>query len=324
MSESTTPTATAPTAPPKKTKRGPRGGVYDPFPMKVHRMLHQSRLEGNESVVSWLPHGRAFKIHQPKVFAEVIMPRFFNQSKYTSFQRQLNLYGFNRLTRGSDAGSYYHNLFLRGKPSLATQLLRQKVKGSGHKTMKLLDEEPDFYAMPPIVAEKEDGMVTNVFAGSPKFLPVTAVGALVPSTAAQVLPSMIAAPLVPRPAPLSIALSVAVKRPNMLLSSPRTIVSTSSASDSDSDESHQNHVSVSNQNHAAPESQQLRAVPTSQPARAPPARLVSSCESVTNHTSTASHGDPSFVNELNETIFMHELAMGCSILCQLRRGDSNL
>jgi hypothetical protein len=96
ISESFTPPTTTEAPKPKKTKRGPRGGVYDPFPMKVHRMLHQSRLEGQETIVSWLPHGRAFKIHQPKVFAEVIMPRFFNQSKYTSFQRQLNLYGEER------------------------------------------------------------------------------------------------------------------------------------------------------------------------------------------------------------------------------------
>ena len=76
-----------------KPKRGPRGGVYDPFPIKLHRMLDQTEDEGLDSVVSWLSHGRAFKIHKPKMFALSIMPKFFNQSKYTSFQRQLNLYG---------------------------------------------------------------------------------------------------------------------------------------------------------------------------------------------------------------------------------------
>ncbi len=74
-------------------KRGPRGGVYDPFPIKLHRMLDECKAAGLESVVSWLEHGRAFRIHQPKLFAATIMCRFFNQTKYTSFQRQLNLYG---------------------------------------------------------------------------------------------------------------------------------------------------------------------------------------------------------------------------------------
>ena len=80
-------------APKPSGKRGPRGGVYDPFPIKLHRMLDECKAAGLESVVSWLEHGRAFRIHQPKLFAATIMSRFFNQSKYTSFQRQLNLYG---------------------------------------------------------------------------------------------------------------------------------------------------------------------------------------------------------------------------------------
>ncbi len=80
--------------PKKRRGGGPRGGIYDPFPLKWHRMLTLLKEEqGQDEVVSWLSHGRAFKVHQPKVFASTIMPRFFNQSKYTSFQRQLNLYG---------------------------------------------------------------------------------------------------------------------------------------------------------------------------------------------------------------------------------------
>ena len=76
-----------------RAKGGPRGGIYDPFPLKLHRMLDILKAEGLDSVVSWMPHGRALKIHQPKEFASHVMNRFFNQSKYTSFQRQLNLYG---------------------------------------------------------------------------------------------------------------------------------------------------------------------------------------------------------------------------------------
>jgi len=95
ISSPAAPTDTSET-PPKKTtkpKKGPRGGVYDPFPLKLHRMLKYAALENLEDIVSWMPHGRAFKIHDSKVFASTIMPKFFNQSKYTSFQRQLNLYG---------------------------------------------------------------------------------------------------------------------------------------------------------------------------------------------------------------------------------------
>jgi len=77
----------------KLSKGGPRGGIYDPFPSKLHRMLDEIASEGLDHIVGWMPHGRSIKIHKPKEFADLIMHRYFNQSKYTSFQRQLNLYG---------------------------------------------------------------------------------------------------------------------------------------------------------------------------------------------------------------------------------------
>jgi HSF-type DNA-binding len=76
--------------------------------------------------------------------------RYFNQSKLTSFQRQLNLYGFNRLTQGRDRGGYYHEYFLRGKPSLSMRMTRVKVKGIGIKAISTPDQEPNFYALPPV------------------------------------------------------------------------------------------------------------------------------------------------------------------------------
>lgn len=65
----------------------------------------------------------------------------------TSFQRQLNLYGFMRKTDGSDRGSYYHELFLRGRPDLAKIMVRTRVKGDNTKSRKVM-AEPDFFKMP--------------------------------------------------------------------------------------------------------------------------------------------------------------------------------
>jgi hypothetical protein len=77
--------------------------------------------------------------------------RYFRQSKLTSFQRQLNLYGFRRITQGADAGAYYNELFLRGRPQLSVRMQRQKVKGTGHKQPADVQTEPNFYSMPPSV-----------------------------------------------------------------------------------------------------------------------------------------------------------------------------
>ena len=122
------------------------GGVTQPFPEKLHDLL--SKETDAQATIGWLPHGRAFLVRKPKTFTEQVMPKYFRQSKLTSFQRQLNLYGFRRITQGPDAGAYYHELFLRGRPQLCMRMHRQKVKGTGHKQPADAQTEPNFYAMP--------------------------------------------------------------------------------------------------------------------------------------------------------------------------------
>jgi hypothetical protein len=124
-----------------------RGGVATPFPWKLHEMLEDSAKEGNEWIVSWQSHGRSFLVHKPKLFVEKIMPTYFNQSKFASFQRQLNLYGFSRLTAGKDKGAYYHSCFVRGHRGLCRGMIRQKIKGTKVRRTLAPEEEPDFYKM---------------------------------------------------------------------------------------------------------------------------------------------------------------------------------
>mmetsp|Transcript_27448 Transcript_27448/g.42063 ORF Transcript_27448/g.42063 Transcript_27448/m.42063 type:complete len:367 (+) Transcript_27448:93-1193(+) len=129
-----------------------KGGVTVPFPMKLHGLLEQiDSVEPELSgIVSWLPHGRSFLVHKPKEFANSVLPRFFQQKKYASFQRQLNLYGFSRITQGADRGSYYHEYFLRAKKFLCRSIIRMKVKGTGARMASNPDAEPNFYVMRPL------------------------------------------------------------------------------------------------------------------------------------------------------------------------------
>eukprot|EP00557_Chaetoceros_sp_GSL56_P009662 CAMPEP_0176477208 /NCGR_PEP_ID=MMETSP0200_2-20121128/490_1 /TAXON_ID=947934 /ORGANISM="Chaetoceros sp., Strain GSL56" /LENGTH=327 /DNA_ID=CAMNT_0017872983 /DNA_START=280 /DNA_END=1263 /DNA_ORIENTATION=+ len=131
----------------KKHRRGPRGGVTTPFPVKLHNLLEEN-LHGD--VISWQPHGRCFILRKPKQFLAEVMPKHFKQTKLTSFQRQLNLYGFSRLTSGPDKGGYYHELFLRGKEELCTRMVRTRIKGTRTKGASNPDSEPNFYAMPSL------------------------------------------------------------------------------------------------------------------------------------------------------------------------------
>ena len=89
--------------------------------------------------------------HNSDTLSHFIIPRYFRQSKLTSFQRQVNLYGFRRLTAGTDRGAYYHELFLRGRPDLYKRLVRIRVKGTGIKSASSPATEPDFYTYPRCV-----------------------------------------------------------------------------------------------------------------------------------------------------------------------------
>jgi hypothetical protein len=124
-----------------------RGGVAVSFPARLHAVLDRVERDGWGHVISWQPHGRCFLIHKPIEFQEHVMPAYFGQNKLTSWQRQLNLYGFCRLTRGPDAGGYYHELFLRGRFFLTKKMLRTKIKGTKFKASSNPEQEPDFYSM---------------------------------------------------------------------------------------------------------------------------------------------------------------------------------
>jgi len=113
------------------------GGNALLFPWKLHDMLRTSGTEGKESIVSWLPHGNAFKVHNVPDFVSNILPLFFKQTKYKSFQRQLNLWGFERIQNGPEKGAYYHKQFLRDESALCRHLTRQRAKKVSSATTNL-------------------------------------------------------------------------------------------------------------------------------------------------------------------------------------------
>jgi len=134
------------------TSAAPRqtNGVTEPFPIKLHKMLEGNGANGMEHIASWQPHGRCFVVHNQQDFVDLVMPRYFQQSKYPSFQRQLNLYGFKRITKGPDRNGYHHPNFLRGRPELTDAMARIKVKGTGVRKPHRPEEEPNFYNYPPL------------------------------------------------------------------------------------------------------------------------------------------------------------------------------
>jgi hypothetical protein len=98
------------------------------FPWRLHLLLDEAEIKGFSHVVSWLERGTMFKVHKTKEFADRVMPCYFqNQTRYKSFQRQLNSYRFHRFIAGNNKGACFHALFMKDKPDLCTHINRAKV-----------------------------------------------------------------------------------------------------------------------------------------------------------------------------------------------------
>lgn len=77
------------------------------FPTKLRRILSNPKFQ---EFITWLPHGRSWRILKPKAFEAIVIPLYFHHAKYASFMRQVNGWGFQRMTQGLDHNSYYHNV----------------------------------------------------------------------------------------------------------------------------------------------------------------------------------------------------------------------
>lgn len=91
------------------------------LPSKLAAMLSDPDLA---AIITWMPHGRSWKILNRELFSSFALPPYFGHSNYASFVRIINAWGFRRISVGVDRDSYYHELFLRGKPRLHERMKR--------------------------------------------------------------------------------------------------------------------------------------------------------------------------------------------------------
>jgi len=95
------------------------------FPVKVYKLLEQSEIDGYSSIVSWLPNGNGFMIHNKKLFERRVLKKYKFRSTFQSFKRQLYAYGFKKIgKRFNDSGAYFHGKFIRGQKDLSSKIMK--------------------------------------------------------------------------------------------------------------------------------------------------------------------------------------------------------
>ncbi|PWA02972.1 hypothetical protein BB558_000867 [Smittium angustum] len=101
------------------------------FIKKLYRILEK---DAYKSVIHWLDDGKSFLVLDQANFSNLVLPRHFKHKNFSTFNRQLNKYGFRKVKNtfstkkyGDTACEFHHNYFQRNSPNLLQKIKRQQI-----------------------------------------------------------------------------------------------------------------------------------------------------------------------------------------------------
>ncbi|XP_047324168.1 heat shock factor protein HSF24-like [Impatiens glandulifera] len=93
-----------------------------PFLTKTYQLVDDG---STDEIVSWNEIGTTFIIWSTADFAKDLLPNYFKHCNYSSFVRQLNTYGFRKIT--ADKWEFSNENFKRGQKELLIKIRRRKA-----------------------------------------------------------------------------------------------------------------------------------------------------------------------------------------------------
>ncbi|KAK7400569.1 hypothetical protein VNO78_11779 [Psophocarpus tetragonolobus] len=106
--------------------QSPRQRCPAPFLLKTYDLLEQG--DDSTKIVSWNAEGTAFVVWSPAEFSELTLPKYFKHNNFSSFIRQLNTYGFKKIS--SKRWEFKHEKFQRGCRHKLGEITRKKCEPS--------------------------------------------------------------------------------------------------------------------------------------------------------------------------------------------------
>lgn len=111
------------------------------FLENLRDILEHAEQDRFTHIVSWMKHGRSFRIYHENEFTQVVYPRLTNGIPLPNVEDILKEYGFIKLSKGREKGAYFHPLFVRDLPILGRGKTIQQWKAGGWKG----DSTPEFF-----------------------------------------------------------------------------------------------------------------------------------------------------------------------------------
>ncbi|GLD91599.1 hypothetical protein PINS_up000132 [Pythium insidiosum] len=105
-------------------------GWIAPFLLHLHQMLRRE----STSIIRWTEDGLAFQILDKVAMTEQVLPKYFKNKNFASFQRQLNYFGFRKWSKArAEFPTYSREHFSRDNYSAMSLVKRQSKKSRKRK-----------------------------------------------------------------------------------------------------------------------------------------------------------------------------------------------
>lgn len=97
------------------------GYSVPPFLLKCYEMVDDP---STDAVISWGPTGDSFVVLNETEFTSELLPKYFKHSNFSSFQRQLNIYGFRKTD--TDRWEFANDGFIKDQKHMLKYIIRRK------------------------------------------------------------------------------------------------------------------------------------------------------------------------------------------------------
>ncbi|PQQ06043.1 heat stress transcription factor B-3 [Prunus yedoensis var. nudiflora] len=114
-----------------------------PFLLKTYMLVEDPT---TDDVISWNHDGSAFVVWQPAEFARDLLPTLFKHSNFSSFVRQLNTYGFRKVS--TSRWEFCNDKFRKGEKDQLCDIRRRKAWASKQQPINNIALNQAAQAMP--------------------------------------------------------------------------------------------------------------------------------------------------------------------------------